>query len=69
MVIMWANSDGSMTLSQRMAPAEVMPTVVSNPPRIATAQPSKSQLTGTNASFVYTIPVRLAFSFAHSIHS
>ena len=35
MVIMWPNDDGSITLSQRTAPREVMPTVVKNPPRIA----------------------------------
>lgn len=35
MVIMWPNSDSSITLSQREASAEVMPTVVSNPPRVA----------------------------------
>lgn len=35
MVIMWPNSDGSTTLSQRQASAEVMPTVVASPPRVA----------------------------------
>lgn len=36
MVIMWANADGSVTLSQRTAPGEIMPTVDLSPPRIAT---------------------------------
>jgi hypothetical protein len=36
MVIMWANADGTVTLSQRTAPREVMPTVDPNPPRVAT---------------------------------
>lgn len=36
MVVMWPNSDSSITLSQRSASGEVMPTVVSNPPRVAT---------------------------------
>ncbi|KAJ7678689.1 hypothetical protein B0H17DRAFT_944227 [Mycena rosella] len=36
MVILWGNSDGSVTLSQRQAPSEVMPTLVSSPPRVAT---------------------------------
>ncbi len=36
MVIMWINSDGTATLSQRKAPSEVMPTVDSSPPRTAT---------------------------------
>jgi len=35
MVIMWPNSDGNITLSQRSAPSEVMPTVDKNPPRVA----------------------------------
>ncbi|KAF8906571.1 hypothetical protein CPB84DRAFT_1882361 [Gymnopilus junonius] len=35
MVIMWINNDGSVTLSQRSAAAEVMPTVDSSPPRKA----------------------------------
>ncbi|OSC96566.1 CBD9-like protein [Trametes coccinea BRFM310] len=56
MVIMWPNSDGSITLSQRMAPAEVMPTVVANPPRVATADPSASDLTGSTPKMTFTIP-------------
>lgn len=35
MVIMWWNSDGSMTLSQRNAPGDVEPTPDSDPPRVA----------------------------------
>jgi hypothetical protein len=35
MIIMWMNSDGTATLSQRKAPTEVMPTIDSNPPRKA----------------------------------
>ncbi|KAJ2931454.1 hypothetical protein H1R20_g5591, partial [Candolleomyces eurysporus] len=42
MVIMWPNSDGSITLSQRQASGEVEPQVVSNPPRVATLQQSLS---------------------------
>ncbi|KAF5337670.1 hypothetical protein D9758_013029 [Tetrapyrgos nigripes] len=42
MVIMWSNSDGSITLSQRQAPGEIEPTVVSNPPRVATLLESAS---------------------------
>lgn len=44
MVIMWENSDGSMTLSQRQAPAEVMPTLVPDPPRVATLAPQLSSV-------------------------
>lgn len=56
MVIMWPNSDGSITLSQRKTSAEVMPTVDPNPPRTATLQTSLSSLTGSNPKLVYTIP-------------
>ena len=58
MVIMWNNSDGSVTLSQRMAPAEVMPTVDSNPPRKASTDMSAVSLTGSKPQFAFTIPVR-----------
>ena len=44
MVIMWPNSDGSITLSQRKTSAEVMPTVVANPPRVATLSTSLSSV-------------------------
>lgn len=57
LVIMWPNSDGSITLSQRTAPAEVMPTVDPSPPRIAIAEPSLSALTGNNVKLAYTIAV------------
>lgn len=60
MVIMWPNSDGSITLSQRSAPGEVMPTVDSNPPRVATADPSASDLTGSTPKMTFTIPVSLS---------
>lgn len=36
MVIMWPNRDGSVTLSQRAAVGHTQPTVVQNPPRVAT---------------------------------
>jgi hypothetical protein len=44
MVIMWSNSDSTITLSQRMASAEVMPTVVANPPRVANLSTSLSSV-------------------------
>jgi hypothetical protein len=44
MVIMWSNSDGSITLSQRSALGFVMPTVDNNPPRIASLNPSLSSV-------------------------
>lgn len=56
MVIMWPNSDGSITLSQRKAPGEIMPTVDSSPPRTATAQAAMSTTSGSNPKLVFTIP-------------
>lgn len=55
MVIMWEN-DGRVVLSQRTAPREVMPTVDSNPPRVATFAESASSLAGDNSKFAFTIP-------------
>ncbi|KAE9385519.1 hypothetical protein BT96DRAFT_868385 [Gymnopus androsaceus JB14] len=56
MVILWSNSDGTITLSQRQAPAEVMPTVVSNPPRTATLLNNVSTASGSSPQFVFSIP-------------
>ncbi len=59
MVIMWPNSgDGSITISQRKAPGEVMPTVDSSPPRVANVDAAASDLTGTQPKLTFTIPVR-----------
>ncbi|KAJ7090918.1 hypothetical protein B0H15DRAFT_837317 [Mycena belliarum] len=55
MVILWGNSDGTVTLSQRQAPAEIMPTVVANPPRTATLSTALSSTSGSS-TFVFTIP-------------
>ncbi|GJE90223.1 CBD9-like protein [Phanerochaete sordida] len=56
MVILWPNSDGSITLSQRKAPAEVMPTVDQNPPRIATLEADLAVLSGSNPKISFTVP-------------
>ena len=56
MVIMWSNSDGSITLSQRSAPGEVMPTVDDNPPFTATILTSRSSTNGSNPKFSYSRP-------------
>ncbi|KAH9926649.1 uncharacterized protein BXZ73DRAFT_102905 [Epithele typhae] len=56
MVIMWSNSDGSVTLSQRKAPSEVMPTVDSSPPRAASVDMSAVALSGSQPQFGFTIP-------------
>jgi len=55
MVIMWENADGSLTISQRQAPAEVMPTVVASPPRIATLDAAQSDLTSSSPTYAFTI--------------
>ena len=44
MVILWINSGGSVTVSQRTAPAEIMPTLDSNPPRNATQLPDLTRV-------------------------
>lgn len=54
---MWPNSDGSVTLSQRSAPGEQMPTVASNPPRQATLSSSLTNNSNSFPRFGYTIPV------------
>ncbi|KAJ7049971.1 CBD9-like protein [Mycena amicta] len=54
MVIMWGNSDGTITISQRKAPGEVMPTVDSSPPRVATSSTALSTTSG-NGAFVFTV--------------
>lgn len=56
MVIMWSNSDGTITLSQRQAQREVMPTVVANPPRVATLNDALSNTSGSTPQLAYTIP-------------
>lgn len=56
MVIMWMNSDGTVTLSQRKAPSEVMPTVDSNPARTASLDNELSVLSSSKPSFAFTIP-------------
>ncbi|KAH9485363.1 Cytochrome b561 and DOMON domain-containing protein [Psilocybe cubensis] len=56
MVIMWINPDGSVTLSQRSASDYVMPTVDSNPPRVAQKSLSLSVTNSKTPSLAYTIP-------------
>lgn len=61
MVILWPNDDGSTTLSQRQAPAEVMPTLVNNPSRTATSVDvlSDTSKTSSNPKLAFNIPVSL----------
>ncbi|KAJ3554146.1 hypothetical protein NM688_g3256 [Phlebia brevispora] len=57
MVIMWSNSDGSITLSQRTAPGEVMPTLDSSPPFTASIVSSMSSTNSSNPKFTYAVPL------------
>lgn len=56
LVVMWANSDGSLTLSQRQANSYVEPSVVPSPPRVATLQTALSVTSGDEHKYVFTIP-------------
>ncbi|KAG7098256.1 hypothetical protein E1B28_000218 [Marasmius oreades] len=52
MVIMWANSDGTLTLSQRQASDYVEPQLVDSPPRFATlSSPASGDI-----KYAFTIP-------------
>lgn len=53
---MWPNADGSVTLSQRSAPSEQMPTLDSNPPRVASESSLLTNSSGNFPRFGYTIP-------------
>ena len=44
MVVLWSNSDGTITLSQRTGTGHVMPTVDSSPSRVASLQQSASDV-------------------------
>ncbi|KAF9648995.1 CBD9-like protein [Thelephora ganbajun] len=56
-VVVWPNSDGTFTLSQRIATGHVLPSVDSNPSRVATMQQSASDVTGSLPKFAFTMPV------------
>jgi len=56
MVIMWINKDGSVTLSQRSAPTEEMPTVDPNPPRQALKSLSSTVISSTTPQLAFSIP-------------
>jgi hypothetical protein len=58
MVILWPNDDMSITLSQRMAPTEVMPTLDQNPPRVATlSEEDSNPWDCMSPKLSFTIPV------------
>lgn len=56
MVIMWANEDGSLVMSQREATAHSEPQVVSSPTRVATVRSDLSSLTGSAITFAFSMP-------------
>ncbi|AFR95058.2 hypothetical protein C343_03148 [Cryptococcus neoformans C23] len=56
MVITWPNSDGTITLSQREASSNVMPTVVSSPSRKASLKSSLSYSNSSSTSITFTVP-------------
>lgn len=55
MVIMWSNSDGTITVSQREASGHSTPQVVSNPDRVATLAESASTTSGSETRFAFTV--------------
>ncbi|KAK0455199.1 uncharacterized protein EV420DRAFT_588134 [Desarmillaria tabescens] len=55
MVIMWSNSDGTITMSQREASGYLMPQVVNNPDRVATLAESASTTSGSETRFAFTV--------------
>lgn len=56
-VVTWPNDDGSITLSQRQAPAHIMPTVVENPDQTATLEWDNSILATNSTSIAFTLPL------------
>ncbi|KAG8958005.1 hypothetical protein FRC00_003195 [Tulasnella sp. 408] len=59
-VVTWPNDDGSITLSQRQAPAHIMPTVVDNPEQTATLEWDNSILATNSTSIAFTLPLPTA---------
>ncbi|KAK7448859.1 AdoMet-homocysteine methyltransferase [Stygiomarasmius scandens] len=57
MVIMWSNSDDTITLSQREASGEFEPSVVSNPDKVATLLESASSTSGSGSDIKFTFSI------------
>ncbi|KAG7439474.1 uncharacterized protein BT62DRAFT_938978 [Guyanagaster necrorhizus] len=55
MVIMWSNSDGSITLSQRLGDGHNLPRVDSSPDRVATLVEAESSTLTSNTTFTFTV--------------
>ncbi|THH06768.1 hypothetical protein EW145_g3855 [Phellinidium pouzarii] len=56
MVIMWPNSDGSISLSQRTATGHVEPVPDPSPPRIATTYQPLTTISSTMNTLSFTVP-------------
>ncbi|KAK7043150.1 AdoMet-homocysteine methyltransferase [Paramarasmius palmivorus] len=56
MVVLWSNSDGSITLSQRQASGYAEPKVIQNPDRVAALVQASSSASSGNTKFTFTIP-------------
>ncbi|CAE6438048.1 unnamed protein product [Rhizoctonia solani] len=55
-VVVWPNSDDTITLAQRKATAHASPPIDPAPPRIATLREDLSTLTGTPSSVIFSMP-------------
>ncbi|KAK1925376.1 hypothetical protein DB88DRAFT_191822 [Papiliotrema laurentii] len=56
MIIVWPNSDGTVTLSQRSAPGNVEPSITSNPARTASLVAASTFANSTSTSITFTLP-------------
>ncbi|KAF8955170.1 hypothetical protein BDZ97DRAFT_1860297 [Flammula alnicola] len=57
MVVMWPNSDGSVTLSQRSSSGHSTPRVDSNPPQIANVSQAYTVTSGSTPQLAFTMPI------------
>ncbi|KAG9047254.1 hypothetical protein FS837_002727 [Tulasnella sp. UAMH 9824] len=60
MAITWANSNGTITISQQEAPEHVMPTVVLNPTDIVTLAAENTILSVNSTTIAFTYPLPAA---------
>ncbi|PPQ97336.1 hypothetical protein CVT26_006570 [Gymnopilus dilepis] len=56
MIVIWPNSDGSITLSQRYSHGHSTPTVDPNPPRVAQLSQPYTTTSGSTPQLAFTIP-------------
>lgn len=57
MIVMWANADGTVTLSPREGTGHVQPTVSANPARVPTLSKSQTNVKADNPVIAFTVPV------------